>query len=309
MAFKAETKFNRNYQLTIDPDDRQGEIVVTLPFTIEIDITRTTFSSRNVCQLRVYNLGKEQRNRIRFDNWANLGKPKYVTLKAGYGDNLVEIFKGNISNAWSVREGVNFISQLEMYAGGYGVSVGKTSFGPYPAGTNHDFIIRDVIEKGIPGVSVGAISGEFLLSILPRERSFSGSAVQILNDLTGNAFYIDNGRANALKNNEYIQNTRSLPGINVATNTIIVSPETGLLGTPLREQTIVHFDMLFEPSLNVGTKVNLQAETEDLFNGQYVVKTVKHRGVISEAVSGTLITTAEFQLLDISAKGVSNAIR
>ena len=49
-------KFGRNYLLTVQDDVGVLLSTVTLPITIEFDITRNTLASANVCQIRLYNL-------------------------------------------------------------------------------------------------------------------------------------------------------------------------------------------------------------------------------------------------------------
>ena len=89
----------------------------------------------------------------------------------------------------------------------------------------------------------------------------------------------------ALGTNEYV------PSL---TGPLLINSQTGLLGTPVREQTLIHFDMLLEPSLNVGSSVELISSTADNFNGLYKITAVKHRGMISGTLSGSAITTGEF---------------
>ncbi len=272
-------KFGRNYILEVQTQN--GSILtVTLPFTIEFDITRNTLTSANVCQVRIFNLSQKNRNQIRF-NVSNYGQFRLIRLRAGYGSNLPVIFTGNISQAWSVREGVNFITQIECYDGGFAFANGLTS-AQFPAGTSQKDIIAN-LAGSLPNVSVGAI-GNYTGS-LSRGNSYSGSTTDILREITGSGFFIDNGKANALQTNEYIDD-----GSGVAT----INSQSGLLGTPVLEQTIVKFDMIFEPTLTVGEKIILDSITEQNFNGAYKVTAVKHRGMISEAVCGEVITTGEF---------------
>lgn len=276
-------KFGRNYELTIEPKD-PGDlpVIVRLPFTIEFDITRNTLTSANVCQVRVYNLSQENRNRIRF-NQTDYGHFQSITLRAGYGTNLATVFTGNISQAWSVREGVNFITQIECYDGGFAFVNGVTN-NQFPAGTPERSVIQSTLGN-LPGVKIGAISPNYSGTI-PRGNTYSGNSANILKDqLVGDAFFIDNGKANVLGTNEYISD---LGGVTVINN------QSGLLQTPVLEKSIVRFDMLFEPNLQVAQKIRLESITENNFNGEYKVTGVKHRGMISGAVAGAVITTGEF---------------
>lgn len=273
-------KFNRNYELSVGADDG-SLVVVKLPFTIEFDITRNTLTSANVCQLRIYNLSKLNRNRLRF-NISNFGGPyRPVILKAGYGDNLATIFTGNVSQAWSQREGTNFVTQIECYDGGFAFVNGVTDK-QFAAGTPQVQVIRS-IAGDLPNVQIGAIGA--YPGVLTRGNTYSGNTAALLTQLTGGGFFIDNGRANMLGNNEYY----NAPG-----GILTINAQSGILNTPILEQTIVRFEMLFEPSLNVGSAIMLQSITEENFNGLYKITGVKHRGMISGAVAGKCTTSGEF---------------
>lgn len=277
----ALNKFDRNYILTITKANGES-LTVTLPFTIEFDITRNTLSSANVCQVRIYNLSETNRAKIRYNSF-DYGTPDTnITLLAGYGKNLAVIFTGNITQAWSVREGVNFITQIECFAGGFAFVNSKTNKN-VAAGTSLMSTIKNIMGD-LVGITVGSIGPSYSGSAT-RGNTYSGNTNEILNQLTGGGFFIDNGKAYALANNEFIESFSS---------PLVINSASGLLGTPTREQTLIRFDMLFEPSLNVGTQVELRSATNNTFDGKWIVTMVKHRGMISAAVCGSVITTGEF---------------
>ncbi len=273
-------KFGRNYQLQVQTQSGDT-LTIGMPFTIEFDITRNTLSSANVCQVRLYNLSPVNRNQIRF-NASDYGQFRAIRLRAGYGDDLPEIFSGNISQAWSVREGVNFISQIECYDGGFAYNTGRVDTS-LPAGTPQQTVIRHLASTGLPNVKVGTIG--VYPGALTRGNTYSGSTMNVLGEMTGGGAFIDRGVFNALGTNEYIADIST---------TLIINAKSGLLGTPVLEETIVRFDMLFEPSLNTGRLILLDSLTGDAFNGLYKVIGIKHRGMISAAVCGSVITTGEF---------------
>ncbi len=273
-------KFGRNYILQVGTQNG-STLTVVPPFTLEFDITRNTLTSANVCQVRIYNLSLVNRNQLRF-NASNYGEFRPIVLRAGYGasPNLPIIFTGNISQAWSVREGTNFITQIECYDGGFAFTNGSVS-AQFPAGTPQKEIIRSVAGT-LPHVDVGAI-GDYPGSTT-RGSSYSGSSTEVLGELTGGGFFIDNGKANALGTDEFID----------AGGPLVINARSGLLGTPVLEQTICRFDMIFEPGLLVAHRIQLDSASEINFNGLYKVTAVKHRGMISEAVCGSVTTTGEF---------------
>ena len=162
----------------------------------------------------------------------------------------------------------------------------------FPSGTPLKVIITQLIST-LPQTSIGAIGN--YTDVIERGNTYSGNTVDVLKDLTGKGFFIDRGKANALQDDEYIEDPS---GVN------IINASSGLLGTPVLEQTTVHFDMLFEPSLNAGQRIFLDSQTSDgFFKGFYIVTGIKHRGMISESVCGNVITTADFLVLK-DGKGV-----
>ncbi len=279
-------KFGRNYSLEIGTQSG-STITIAPPFTLEFDIVRKTLGSAQVCQLRIYNLSLKNRNLIRF-NVSNYGEFRPIVFKAGYGANPPKIFTGNISQAWSVREGVNFITQIECYDGGFAFNNGVTNT-QFPAGTMQRDVIANLAGT-LPHVAVGAIGN--YPGQLSRGNSYNGTTSDILSELTGGGFFIDGGKANALGTDEYIA---------AVNGTTLINSQSGLLATPVLEQTIVRFDMIFEPGLNLGHKIRLDSGTEANFNGDYKITGVKHRGMISEAVCGSVITTGEFHFLKASS--------
>lgn len=286
-------KFNRNYRLLVDENSvTEGnpaifaqipKIEVKLPFTMEFDITRNDFSSSNVASIRVYNLSKNRRDQIRKDV-SNYNEIKNVVLLAGYNDNIATIFSGQISQAWSFREGTNFITQIECYDAGPAFVNAQTST-QYPEGTRQSSIIEDLIgslEKY--GISKGRI-GDISTVQLTKGNTYSGSTLDILRELTGGALYIDNGKANVLGNNETLNGTIQ-----------IINSASGLLGTPKREALIVTLEILFEPRIIMGQLLKVESITGDKdINGSYKVVGLHHKGVISDSICGDAITSLRLQ--------------
>ena len=276
-------KFGYNYVLEVGTDTG-GILQIEPPFTIAFDIIRNTLTSANVCQVRIYNLSVNNRSKLRF-NASNYGEFRMIRLSAGFGQRIKTIFTGNISQAWSVREGVDMVTTIECYDGGFAFQNGVVSR-TYPAETDQKEIYRDLIGT-LPHVEVGKI-GEFG-GTLSRANSYMGITADVLYDISGGAFFVDAGKGNVLGTNEYFSNGGPITKI---------SAETGLLGTPVLEQSIVHVDMLFEPGLEPGTLVLLDSITERSFNnnvdGLYKITGVKHRGMISESVASSVVTTGEF---------------
>lgn len=282
-------KFHRNYVLSVQDQLSNNFFEIEPPFTIEFNIERAILSSANTANIRIYNLSPITRNRIYMDIF-DFGNPKNVILRAGYDKNMPVIFNGNYRSAWSVREGNNFITQLDCFSDAFGFVNGKTNR-TFPTGTLLKTIIESVIGD-IPGAALGFV-GDFP-GVTTRASSYSGNACDIVRELSGNALFFDLGNANALKDNECFEGSIA-----------VLDSDTGLLNTPRREQQLIYLDILFEPRIQIGQRIRLDSQSEPIFNGDYKVISVKHQGMISDAVCGNLITTVGLFLGEQSLRTVS----
>jgi hypothetical protein len=287
-------KFGRNYLLTVqtnegkDPVDgtstglnSTNAITVRAPLTLELDIQRSQLSSANTSRFRIYNLAAVTRNKILQDQQDQFGLQ--VTLSAGYGTGPTWplIFAGVCKKSTSFREGINFVSQLECFDGGnVYTSAIADGIPPFPAGSSKKSIIESLVGLlsgwGVQPGLIGDISGT-----VSRAYPVSGSIIDAIQALAGpNSFFIDNGRAYVLQTGEGIG----------APEVALISSATGLLGTPTREETLLNLEVLFEPTFHIGQIISLQSSTGANYNGQYKIASVSHRGIISEAVCGDLVT-------------------
>lgn len=281
-------KFGRNYVLQVGVAQYgpittpNPPILIKNPFTVEFDITRTVLTSANSCSFRIYNLSEAHRNAIRF-NFYNSGELRPIVFQAGYGDSQAGwpiVFTGNITQAWSVREGTDYVTTIECFDGGFAFA-NATYNGQFIAGTPYNSIISTIANSmGQFGVNPGYIGTMYSNQTLARGATFSGNPCQMLAELTNGGFFIDNGKVNCIGVSEYIPG-----GISK------IDSSTGLLGTPVLQQTLLTFDMIFEPGVIIGQQVQLNSKTAKSFSGPGKIVSVKHHGTISGAVSGNAITS------------------
>jgi hypothetical protein len=263
--------------MTIEKED--GTLIqIEPPFTLEFDIIRNILSSVNTGSFRIYNLNKTSRQFIRRDQF-DFDNLKTIKLEAGYGDTMNEIYSGTISKAYSTRQGVNYIITIESEDGGWAEANIRTDKS-YPAGTKNEDIIKDLVKQLKVGKVTQGKIGAYLGASL-RGVAYSGPIMQILSEITGGGFFIDNMVAHVLNDKECIEK-----------QILVINSETGLLGTPIRQQIYVTFDILLEPRLKIGQRIQLESTTlDDEINTQYKVMAVSHKGVISEVISGSSITS------------------
>lgn len=300
-----QDKFGRNYELRVESTQKGEFFKITLPKTIEFSLTRHSLGSANSCNIRVTNLGQKERNNIRQD-WSTYSTKRIVQLNAGYGENnLPLVFSGTIQQAWSYREGVDFITNIDCQDGAFPASLSRINGneGTFPAGTPMKTVYEKLISL-LDETSLGLIGDSFIyddnknLQVLQKSKSYNGNVMQNLINISGQSFFIDNGIAYVLNNNEWLNVQGSAP---------IISDASGLLSTPLLEIQTVTFDMIFEAPLKVGQLIQLQSELSPQLSSAilnpaktgpsdnyYKITALRHKALISPAVCGDAITNVEF---------------
>lgn len=283
-------KFGRTYLATIQVGERVGtkvpSVVVRYPLTMEFDVVRNTLASSNTGHFRFFNLKPDTRAQL-FHDRNSTTVFRHIVVQAGYESEspLPIIFRGNIIQASSYRAGVNWITEIEAFDGGDAILNGTVST-TAPAGTPIQNLLKTLIAS-MPNVALGAVS-EFQE---PNSRAITldGNSWQIASGIAADnraLAFVDNERANVIKNSEYI------PGIE---SIALISSATGLLQTPRRFDALLEADILFEPRLAIGQHVQLES-LETVYNGEYVVMGIHHAGVISGAVGGSATTKVSFNL-------------
>lgn len=287
-------KFQRNYELEVVGND--GRLYIfPYPLTLEFMVKRNVLASANTGNFRVYNLGQQHRNVIYKNQFDINVSFRSLVLKAGYGVGqaitLPIIFQGNVMQAQSYRleKSVNFITEIDGYDYGWVMTNAKSNRN-YPAGTvTQSKIIKDLIgdlqvtvptdptNKGA-ALSVGAVSPQF---DVPYNQNVAivGNTWDALQKVTNNQAYIDNGNVYCLFENDVFEGDLT-----------IIDSQTGLLGTPKKQQNFLIVEMLFEPRLQVGQQVQIISSSLSQYpnsnNGIFKVVGIEHRGTISGAVGG-----------------------
>ena len=223
-------------------------------------------ASANTGNFKVYNLGQQHRNVIYKNQFDVNTAFRSLVLKAGYGVGqaitLPIIFQGNVMQAQSYRleKSVNFITEIDGYDYGWVMTNAKSNRN-YPAGTvTQSKIIKDLIGD--------------LQTTVPSDPTNKGSALNI--GAVSPQFDVTYGQNVAIVGNTW--------------DLTIIDSQTGLLGTPKKQQNFLIVEMLFEPRLQVGQQVQIISSSLSQYpssnNGVFKVVGIEHRGTISGAVGG-----------------------
>ena len=282
-------KFQRNYILYVCGGDGK-EYVFSYPLTIEFNIDRRALSSANTASIRLYNLNSNTRKAI-FKDYYETATFRSVRLMAGYGDNLSEVLNGNIQEAKSFREegSVNFITQIDCYDWSFAMMNAKSEWTmdspeyllPLPRSMVIDRLVSNLEAMG---VARGVINKTgFDLGGAPYSRAFSptsNNAWDSLRHETNDHCFIDNGTVHCMLDDDCFEG-----------DVVVINSSTGLLSTPKKSKYLLKVDILFEPALKIGQRVELISTSESLYNGRYKIIGIQHNGIISGAVGGKCRTS------------------
>jgi hypothetical protein len=307
----ATRKFGRAYQMkffygedTTEPPGPSNPVDVTitlgLPFTVEFDIVRHDFSSCNEATFRVYNLSPANRRDTRVNPW-DFGHYYGIEFRAGYlspgltAASLPVAFSGNVHEGFSVRQGVDFITELRCFDGGFAFQNSHAEITLAGGASNVSGIQSLMSGLQNYGVTPGAI-GNFPGSLI-RGKPMTGAVQDLLAQETNDSWFVDLQKAYALRRAPYkipSGGTGMTEALSSGGAVIpVINSSSGLLGTPIITQNGVEFDMLFEPSFYIAQQVELISIANDpvnQFNGLKRIMNVSHKGIISAAVCGHATT-------------------
>lgn len=284
-----EIKFGRTYKIIVEADS--GEEIVINPsrakdgalraLKVSFVVSRSTMSSLNTMQLKIYNLSKDTRDKIFVDRF-NPKSYRKVFFSAGYEGvtGIATIFKGNIFQAYSYREGVDIVTHIEGRDGAFD-TVNIKSSKTLKAGATLEEALRSLASDfvHINLGKVGETKGTFRRPLV-----LEGNTYNLIKKYTQGGVFIDFETLNIQKDNEVTDG--QIP---------LINSETGLLGTPKRADSYLTIDTIFEPRVEMGQIIEVNSTVAPIYDGQYKVIGVNHSGVISESEGGQCVST--FSLL------------
>lgn len=269
-------RFNRDYKLVILKDSK--EIIITPPFRIVFDASKSVSGGLNKLNLKIYNLIEATRLSLVKDKDDNT----YIQLKLfiGYDGKLEQVFQGSIFRAQNIREGAEFYNSIECQDGGVDYLNSFTSKTIKGAG------VIDSLLKDMPNTSKGKIAD---IQELIRPKVLVGNTTKLLDEIVDNetTWFIDNEQLYLIKNNQVVSSL--IP---------IVDATTGLLNTPENDLKKVTFSTILNPSIRPGGQCQLISRTAPHLNGNYKVETIIYKGDNygndwTQTISGYLLANKE----------------
>lgn len=254
-------RFNRDYELVIDQGDEAK--IITPPIRVSFSGDKNISGGLGNFKAEIYNLNENTRSFLNRDPVEGKGiDNKDFTLfqfRAGYNGDLRNIFKGNVHQAQTRRDGPDIITEIEALDGGFDF---RNSFS---SKTVTGFSVEDLVED-MPNTDVGQIREQ---PQLLRPKVINGFTADFFDDAIRqeDQWFIQDQKLHVIGPDETL-------GDGVA----IVDASTGLLDTPTRQNLRVSFVSQFNPAIIVGGRVSLESELAPRLNGTYRVDTVSFTG-------------------------------
>lgn len=238
---------------------------------IEFSIDKDTSSSPNSAEITIFNLSESHRNSVgkEFDA---------ITLEAGYippeGDgNVGVIFKGAVRDVEHRREGPNILTIISCGDGSKALRRATISKS-FPKGTP----LKDVVDELAKQIEKEGVSrGEWKFPDDVESKKFKrpyavcGSCVRELDTI---------GRGNGFYWNVQNETTEIVPGDGFIGDVVLISPETGMIGTPAITDNGVRVSALLNPGIRPNRRVQLKSETLEMNgdDGMYRVTSASYSG-------------------------------
>jgi len=222
------------------------------------------------CVIDIYNLLTDTEEMFKVEEDSG----KKLTLRAGYGGDSGILIVGIIKHVAVFNEGNDRICEIEVHD--TAVSYDKVINRSYVPETTAEQILKQIITVE-SGLELGKIQLPINL-IYVEGISFSGSPKEIIQEIAEDC----NAEIHIVHGMIYV-----LPIGGVRDDTVILSPTTGMIGSPKRidgeeSEILWEVESLLNYRIRHGTKVELDSDKVKRANGTYVVDSGFHVNTGSE---------------------------
>jgi hypothetical protein len=227
---------------------------------ITFDVTKTKRSSANQATVTVYNLAERNRKRLQ-------AKGTALSLLVGYGGAMQLLCSGEVNHGTVAYQSPNWVSAAEILDGQGALRESALSR-TWPTGTPKSLVYA-TLAGALTGIALGPVEALPFVGITSAPLSVSGSvrtSLDMIASAWGFTWSIQDG----------IIEARQIGGIgNGLATAPLLSPQTGLIGSPEWTDDGLDVRCLLTPSVRPGGRVVVQSKTA---NGVFQVESVRHSG-------------------------------
>jgi len=258
--------FDRAYKVQVDT-------LIVSQLQVQFEVKRSlSAKTANSAEVKLFNLSEDTRKRLQGM------KDVFVTVEAGYADGTSVIFRGQLHEAFSTRDGNDWITSVSS-ADAAKARKKQRIQKSFPAGTKVAAIITECAKALAVGMgnAENAASKAQLWNVSPSTVQTgyvaSGDALSQLDRVCRSC-----GLEWSIQDNQLQLLPRGQP---IAEQGIILSQSSGLVGSPEHGKGgLVRCRTLMIPNLLPGRRVELQSKH---VNGVYRVETTTHKGDYASA--------------------------
>lgn len=260
------SQFGRRWRLQIGSATDGIEIE---GLRVAFDITKSIDAKPNPAKIDVWNLSRENMNRILS------GEFDRAKLWVGY-DTLRVIYAGDIVKKAVIRDDLDFIVSLECGDGHIDYQSSLVTVTLAAGATDQD--VLTAASKAMTRTKPGAIDLPKQRA-LPRAKVLAGNARDVLGKVAAN-----NQADWSVQDGELVM----IPASKVlADEAVLLSQATGMIGAPEATDNGLVLKCLCNPALKIGGLVRVQSIL-DYFNGDYKIVHLQHAG---DGIGGDWLST------------------
>lgn len=230
-------------------------------------VKRGDFQTPNSARIRVYNMNPDTMARVQKEF-------KRVVLQAGYEGNFGLIFDGTVVQTRRGRTS-QVDTHLDITAAdgdaAYNFAYVSTTLAAGSTAQDHFNVAAQAMAKH--GVGVGYTAG-LQSNPLPRGKVMFGMARDALADVaraTQTTWSIQDGKIVVIPETSY------MPG-----EIPVINSDTGMIGLPVQTQNGVQVRTLLNPSLKIGTLIELNNKSVQRYENGLSITDVAQRGMIDQ---------------------------
>ncbi|MEW5804664.1 MAG: hypothetical protein AB1847_21450 [bacterium] len=273
--------WDRSAAVSFGPRCRLNEGIKVIGLRIAFEIEKTSESLvPNTGRISIYNLHPK--------HWAMLESGERslaVILEAGYGGNLEELFVGDIKKAALSSEDTKNVASVTVTSQGPDtVTIIEAASGSkameaiidksYAEGTDLKIPAIDLVQtmRDTGGIMINGVldflrTGSFAPKKAQTGLVLSGSSALHLDNLTGAL-----GLEWSIQDNDMQMMTA---GGKTTEEAVLLTPKTGLIGSPVRREEGIEFTALIQPKIRPGRAVRIESAR---VTGNYRVNKAKFTG-------------------------------
>jgi len=252
--------FMREVSLVVGDPETGGLEIKDLRFSFTIELSLVGYP--NMGNIKVYNLKQSSRNKIKEEFTK-------IFLYAGYQGNTSLIFSGNIVNVTHEKSGPDWITTL--FCGDALKSINQSTISKtLPPGATTESILDELV-AGMDGVTKGVTEG--LKDCLTKKRSLlrglvlSGNIKDWLTKLSQNCGF------DYSINNDVLETTVKGKPLNDEP-VVIISQETGMIGSPELTEVGLKVKSLLLPQLKLGRRIEIKSISSKINIGNLIFRKV-----------------------------------